>query len=59
MNLALPSSAARLAVNIRFFQRRGVAPPAAVTAGAIDSFASTIVQAVLLALLLLFTEANV
>jgi uncharacterized membrane protein YbhN (UPF0104 family) len=58
MNLALPSSAARLAVNIRFFQRQGITPPAAVTAGAIDSFASTVVQAVLLALLLLFTEAN-
>jgi glycosyltransferase 2 family protein len=58
MNLALPSSAARLAVNIRFFQRQGITPAAAVTAGAIDSFASTIVQGVLLALLLLFTEAN-
>jgi glycosyltransferase 2 family protein len=58
MNLALPSSAARLAVNIRFFQRQGITPAAAVTAGAIDSFASTVVQAVLLALLLLFTEAN-
>jgi len=58
MNLALPSSAARLAVNIRFFQRQGITPAAAVTAGAIDSFASTVLQAVLLTLLLLFTEAN-
>jgi uncharacterized membrane protein YbhN (UPF0104 family) len=58
MNLALPSSAARLAVNIRFFQRQGITPAAAVTAGAIDSFASTVAQAVLLASLLLFTEAN-
>jgi len=58
MNLALPSGAARLAVNIRFFQRQGITPAAAVTAGAIDSFASTVVQAILLALLLIFTEAN-
>lgn len=58
MNLALPSSAARLAVNIRFFQRQGITPAAAVTAGAIDSFVSTVVQGVLLGLLLLFTEAN-
>jgi glycosyltransferase 2 family protein len=58
MNLALPGSAARLAVNIRFFQRHGITPTAAVTAGAIDSFASTFVQGVLLALMLLFTEAD-
>jgi uncharacterized protein (TIRG00374 family) len=58
MNLALPSSTARLAVNIRFFQRQGITSAAAITAGAIDSFASTVVQAILLAVLLLFTEAN-
>jgi len=48
MNLAL-SYAARLAVNIRFFQRQGLTPTVAVTSGAIDSFASTVVQIVLLA----------
>src|SRR5262249_58136048 len=58
MNLALPSSAGRLAVNIRFFQRQGITPAAAVTAGAIDSFASTVVQAVLLSPLLIFAEAD-
>jgi len=58
MNLALPSSAARLAVNIRFFQRQGVAPAAAVTAGAIDSFAGTAVQAIMLGALLLLTEST-
>ena len=36
VNLAIPSTAARVAVNIRFFQRFGVDPPTAVTAGAID-----------------------
>ena len=48
MNLALPSIAARLAVNIRFFQRQGDAAAAALTSGAIDSFAGTVVQVVLL-----------
>ena len=51
MNLALPSNFARMAINIRFFQRQGVPPTTAVTAGAIDSFVSTVVQAVLLGLL--------
>ncbi len=58
MNVALPSNFARMAVNIRFFQRQGVPPAAAVTAGAIDSFASTIIQAVLLAVLLVFSESS-
>ena len=58
MNVALPSNLARMAVNIRFFQRQGLSGPTAVASGAIDSFASTIAQAVLLALLLLFSEAT-
>ena len=58
MNLALPSAAARLAVSIRFFQRQGITPAAAVTSGAIDSFAGTVVQATLLALLLLFSGST-
>ncbi len=58
MNLALPSVAARLTINIRFFQRQGVPPAAAVTAGGIDSFASMVIQAILLVLLLLFSEAS-
>ena len=59
MNLALPSNFARMAVNIRFFQRLGVPPAAAVTSGAIDSFANTILQAVLLVLLLIFSQSDV
>jgi glycosyltransferase 2 family protein len=58
MNLALPSVFARLAINIRFFQRQGVPPAAAVTAGAIDSAVSTVCQAVLLVLLLVFSESE-
>lgn len=58
MNVALPSNLARMAVNIRFFQRQGLSAPTAVAAGAIDSFAGTVVQAILLALLLLFSESS-
>ena len=53
MNLALPSNLARMAINIRFFQRQGIPPTTAVTAGAIDSFTGTIVQALLLLILVL------
>ena len=58
MNLALPSSIARMAVSVRFFQRQGVAPAVAVTSGAIDSFTGNVVQAVLLVLLLIFSSAT-
>ncbi len=58
LNLALPSNLARMAINIRFFQRQGIAPATAVTAGAIDSFASTVIQAVLLVVLLVFSASS-
>jgi uncharacterized membrane protein YbhN (UPF0104 family) len=58
MNVALPSNLARMAVNIRFFQRQGLSPPTAVAAGAIDSFASTVIQAVLLVVLLVFSSSS-
>jgi len=59
MNVALPSNLARMAVNIRFFQRQGLSAPTAVASGAIDSFASTVMQGALLAALLLFSESSV
>jgi len=58
MNVAMPANLARLAVNIRFFQRQGLSPTVAVASGAIDSFASTVIQAVLLGLLLVFSGAS-
>src|SRR5262249_51569542 len=58
MNVALPSNLARMAVNIRFFQRQGLSAPTAVASGVIDSFASTVLQAVLLGVLLLFSESS-
>ncbi len=58
MNLALPSNFARMAVNIRFFQRQGLTAPIAIASGAIDSFVGTVVQAVLLGILLIFSEST-
>jgi uncharacterized membrane protein YbhN (UPF0104 family) len=58
INLAIPASAARVAINVRFFQRHGVAPGAAMTAGAIDGFIGFVVQAMLLVLLLLFSPVS-
>lgn len=48
VNLAVPSTAARVAVSIRFFQRSGATPAGAVSAGALDSFAGFIAQISLL-----------
>jgi len=58
MNVALPSSLARMAVNVRFFQRQGLTAPTAVASGVIDSFASTVVQGLLLGVLLIFSESS-
>ncbi len=55
INLAIPTAAARIAVNVRFFQRQGVPPGAAVATGALDGVSGFIVQAVLLGSLLLFS----
>jgi uncharacterized membrane protein YbhN (UPF0104 family) len=58
LNLAVPSHVARVGVDIRFFQCQGLPGATAVTAGVIDSIASTVVQGTLLVLLLIFSEAN-
>ena len=58
MNVALPSNFARMAINVRFFQRHGVPPAAAVTSGAIDSFASTVIQVLLLGAAPAFSESS-
>jgi glycosyltransferase 2 family protein len=58
INLAIPSSAARVAVNIRFFQRHGVPPGGAIAAGAVDGFAGLVMQAMILVTLLLFSPAT-
>jgi uncharacterized membrane protein YbhN (UPF0104 family) len=59
LNLALPSSLARMTVFIRFFQRQGLPPAASVTAGAIDSLAGNVLQVILVVTLALFSSAEV
>jgi len=54
VNLAIPTTAARIAVNVRFFQRQGLAPSTAIATGALDGVSGFIVQALLLGSLLLF-----
>ena len=58
VNLAIPSTAARVATNVRFFQRFGVRPVAAMSAGLIDSVAGFAVQIVLLVALLFVTDVQ-
>ena len=57
VNLAIPSTAARVAINIRFFERFGVRPATAVSAGVIDSVSGFVVQITLF--LLLFVASDV
>jgi uncharacterized membrane protein YbhN (UPF0104 family) len=59
VNLVIPSTAARVAVNIRFFQRQGIPPASAVSIGAIDGFAGFVVQMLILASVLLFGFGDV
>ncbi len=58
IGLAVPSSAGRVALNVRFFQRHGLSPGAALAIGAIDGFAGLVVQATLLIGLLLLTSVS-
>jgi uncharacterized protein (TIRG00374 family) len=53
VNLAMPSTAGRVATNIRFFQRAGASPGTAVAVGALDGFAGFIVQITLMVSILL------
>ena len=56
--IAIPSGAARIAINVRFFQRHGVSPTAAITVGAVDGVGGFVTQAFLLGSLLLLTSAS-
>ena len=51
--VALPATAARIAMDIRFFQSFGVSAGASVSIGMIDSFSGFVVQVVLLIVILL------
>ncbi len=59
LNLAMPSSIARMAVNVRFFQCNGLPGVMAVTSGAIDSFVGNIIQALIIIVLLLFGTSSI
>jgi len=59
LNLAVPSSVARMALSVRFFQCQGLPGAAAVAAGAIDSLANNVVQVGLIVLLVIFGESDV
>jgi uncharacterized protein (TIRG00374 family) len=52
VNLVIPSAAARVAVNIRFFQRQGIPPASAVSIGVIDGIGGFIVQLTILLVVL-------
>ena len=56
--IAIPSIAARVAINVRFFQRHGMAPGTAVAAGALDGVDGFVSQVVILVVLLVFTPAS-
>ena len=51
ISLVLPSSAARLALEVRFFQKFGIPPGSALSFGLIDSVTGFVVQALLILLI--------
>jgi uncharacterized membrane protein YbhN (UPF0104 family) len=59
INLAIPSTAARVAVNVRYLQRVGVPSGAALAVGAVESAAGFVVQIALLLLLPLTSDLDV
>jgi uncharacterized membrane protein YbhN (UPF0104 family)/tRNA A-37 threonylcarbamoyl transferase component Bud32 len=59
VNLAVPSSAGRIGMNLRFLERMGVPTPQALAAGAADDASETIVQLALLLLAIPFVRVEV
>ncbi len=58
IGLTIPTSAARIAVSVRFFQRHGLKSGAALAVGAVDGFAGFLVQVMLLVGILVFTPRS-
>ncbi len=58
VNLAIPSTAARVAINIRFFERFGVDPTTAVSAGGIDGVSGFVVQIFLFLTLFFWSDLD-
>jgi uncharacterized membrane protein YbhN (UPF0104 family)/tRNA A-37 threonylcarbamoyl transferase component Bud32 len=59
INLVLPSTAARVATNVRFFQRQGIPAASAMSIGVIDSLGGFAVQIMILCGVLLFGWGDV
>ncbi len=55
VGLAVPTTAARIAMNVRFFQKQGFSAGSALAIGGLDGFSGFLVEATLLGGLLLFT----
>ncbi len=53
VNLAMPATAARVAMNIRFFRRAGLSTGAAASVGALDSVVGFVAQILLIAVIVL------
>jgi uncharacterized membrane protein YbhN (UPF0104 family)/tRNA A-37 threonylcarbamoyl transferase component Bud32 len=58
INLTVPSSAGRIAMNLRFLQRQGVPTAQALASGAVDDASETIVQVALFLIALSFVNVN-
>jgi uncharacterized membrane protein YbhN (UPF0104 family)/tRNA A-37 threonylcarbamoyl transferase component Bud32 len=59
INFTVPSSAGRIAINVRFLQRMGTPTPQAVAAGAVDDVSDKIVETALVLLTLPFVHIAV
>ena len=59
ITLTVPSSAGRIAMNVRFLQRMGASTPAAVAAGAVDDVSEKVVKALLVLGTLPFVRVDV
>jgi uncharacterized membrane protein YbhN (UPF0104 family) len=59
INLTVPSSAGRIAMNLRFLQRMGVPTAEALAAGAVDDVSETVVQVALLLLTIPLVKGKV
>jgi glycosyltransferase 2 family protein len=59
INLTVPSSAGRIAMNVRFLQRMGASTPEAVASGAVDDVSEKIVKALLVVATLPFVSLDI
>jgi VanZ family protein len=58
LGVAVPSYAARVAINVRFLQRQGIAVGAALATGALDVMTTFFIEVIGITSLLLFTPAS-